>query len=38
MWSTGVVLSTPQFDDNLGFLQRVKDFPVEQLISEFAIE
>lgn len=33
-----VVVTTPLFDDHLRRLQRVEDFPVEQLIPEPGIE
>ena len=34
----GVVVVSPLLDDDLGFLDAVEDFPVEQLVSEFAVE
>ena len=34
----GVVVASPGFDDDLGLLQCVEDFAVEQLIAQFAIE
>lgn len=34
----GIVLMTPSLDDDLSFSECVKDFSVEQLIAEFAVE
>lgn len=33
-----VVVLPPRFDDDLGFLQRVEDFAIEQLVTEFRVE
>ena len=33
-----VVVPPPSFDEHLGFLQRVEDLSIQQLISEFAVE
>jgi len=33
-----IVLLSPLFNDDLGLLQGVKDFTVEQFISELAVE
>jgi hypothetical protein len=38
MWMLGVVVTTPDFDRDLRLLQCVKDFAVEQLVAQFAIE
>ena len=34
----GVVVTTPLFDDDLGFLEGVEDLSVEQFVSEPGIE
>ncbi len=34
----GVVVPPPSLDQHLGLLQRMKDFPVEQLIAQLAFE
>ena len=31
MWADRVVMAPPRFDENLGFLQGVEDFPVQEL-------
>jgi hypothetical protein len=33
-----VVLTAPAFDEDLGFVQRIEEFPVQQFISQFAIK
>ena len=38
MGSYGVVESTPLLDEYDGFRQRVEDFAVQELVSEFAVE
>jgi hypothetical protein len=30
-----VVLTAPAFDEDLGFVQRIEEFPVQQFISQF---
>ena len=34
----GVVVVAPLLDDDLGFLEAVEDFPVEQLVAQLAVE
>ena len=31
MWADRVVMAPPRFDENLGFLEGVEDFPVQEL-------
>ena len=31
MWADRVVMAAPRFDENLGFLQRVEDLPIQEL-------
>ena len=38
MWANGVVVPSPALDDHPGFLQRVEDFAVEQLVTELRVE
>ncbi len=38
MRSMGIILPSPAFNDDLGFLQRVKDFSIQQFISQFTVE
>ena len=38
MWSDGVVVSPPLFDDDLRLLQAVEDFPIQKFIPEAGIE
>jgi hypothetical protein len=38
VWSLGVVILAPSFDHNLGPLEAVEDFTVEQLVSEPSVE
>ena len=38
VWSPRVVFHPPSFDHDLRLLQRVKDFSVQTLISQLAIE
>jgi hypothetical protein len=38
MWSFGVVMVSPSFNDDLSFSQRVKDFAVQQFISHPLVE
>src|SRR5918995_2676396 len=34
VWAKGVIVATPALDDDLGFLERVEDLAVEQLVPE----
>ena len=36
VWTDRVVVNPPAFDDDLGFFQRVEQFPVEKLIAHLA--
>ena len=38
MWALNVAVYAPLFDEGLRFLKRVKDFPVEQFITQPAIK
>ena len=38
MWSDGVVVSPPLFDDDLCFPEGVEDFPIQKLVPEASIE
>ena len=38
VWSDGVVVSPPLFDDDLCFPEGIEDLPVEQFIPEAGIE
>jgi hypothetical protein len=38
MRSLGVVMAPPILDQYLGFFQRIEDLPIEQLITQLAIE
>ncbi len=38
VWSDGVVVPPPLFDDDLCLLQGVEDFPIQQFIPEAGIE
>ena len=38
MWSDGVVVDAPLFDDDLCLLQGVKDLAIQELVSEAGIE
>ena len=38
MWAHGVVVAPPAFDDDLSFLQGVKDLAVEQFIAKLRVE
>ena len=38
MWSLGVVMVPPSFNDDLGFSERVEDFTVQQLVSHSPVE
>jgi len=38
MWSFGVAMVPPSFNDDLSFSQRVKDFAVQQFISHPPVE
>ena len=38
MWSDGVVVDAPLFDDDLCLLQGVKDLTIQELVSEAGIE
>jgi len=38
MWAMRIVLPSPAFNDDLSFLSRVKEFSVQQFVSEFAIK
>ena len=38
VWSNGVVVPAPLFDDDLCLLQGVEDFPIQQFVPEAGIE
>jgi hypothetical protein len=38
VWAQSVVVAPPVFDHDLSFLQGVKDFSVEQFVTQFAVE
>ena len=38
MWSDGVVVSPPVFDDDLSLLQGSEDLPIQQFVPEAGIE
>ena len=38
MWTHGVVVAPPVFDHDLGLLQCVEDFTIEQLVTQLAVE
>jgi hypothetical protein len=38
MRATRVVLTAPAFDEDLGFLQRIEEFPVQQLIPQLPVK
>lgn len=38
MWTHRVVVTSPVFDHDLGLLQCVEDFTIEQLIAQLAVE
>ena len=38
MWAKGVVVATPALDDDLGLLERVEDFAIEELVAELRVE
>ena len=38
VWSNGVVVPPPLFDDDLCFFEGVEDFPIQQFIPEAGIE
>ena len=38
VWSDGVVVSPPLFDDDLSLLQGVEDLPIKQFVPEAGIE
>ena len=38
MRTDSVVVLTPFFDDDLGFLERVEDLSIEQLVAELCVE
>ena len=38
VWSDGVVVSPPLFDDDLRLLQGVEDLPIKQFVPEAGIE
>ncbi len=38
MWSFGVVVVPPAFDDGLGLTKRVEDFTVQQFVSQAPVE
>ena len=38
MWSDGVVMVPPLFDDDLCLLQGVEDLPIQQFVPEAGIE
>jgi hypothetical protein len=38
MRAVSIVVTSPAFDEDLGFVQRIEEFPVQQFISQFAIK
>ena len=38
MWPDGVGGPPPAFDHNLGLLEAVKDFAIQQLVTQLAVE
>jgi len=38
VWSLGVVVTPPLFDDDLGFFQAVEDLSIQKLIAEPGVE
>jgi hypothetical protein len=38
VWSDGVVVFSPTFDQYLGLLQAVEDLSIEQLVPELPVE
>ncbi len=38
MGPDGVVVPPPSFDEHLRLEERVEDFPLEKLVSQFAVE
>jgi hypothetical protein len=38
MWALGLVLTAPALDDALGFVQRIEEFPVQQLIPQIPVK
>ena len=38
MRATRVVLTAPAFDEDLGFLQRIEEFPIQQLIPQLPVK
>ena len=38
MWSDGIVVTTPRFNDHLCFEQSVEHFALQQFVAQFAIE
>jgi hypothetical protein len=38
MWAEGVVMTSPAFDHDPSFVERVEDFAVEQLIAQPGVE
>lgn len=38
MWPDGIVLTSPGFYQNLGFLQRIKALAIEKLIAKAGVE
>src|SRR5918994_3470488 len=37
VWAKGVIVPAPALDDDLGFLERIEDLAVEQLVPEFTL-
>jgi hypothetical protein len=38
VWSDGVVVSPPLFDDDLSLLQGIEDLPIQQFVPERALK
>jgi len=38
MWALRVVLTAPALDEDLGFVQRIEEFPVQQLIPQLPVK
>ena len=38
MWAVCIVVASPAFDEDLGFVQRIEEFPVQQLIPQLPVE
>jgi hypothetical protein len=35
MWTVRIIVTSPAFHEDLGFVQRIEEFPIQQLISQF---